>query len=237
MAKSKKSKDQNTEIWALVIFLLLFLFSGCSESNYDGKENFDQIHEIIPNIEYDIRYFSNDNFVGAKVDGYHAPIAFITKEAGTALVKVQDELNQVGLGLKIFDAYRPQKGVDHFVRWGAVVADTLTKQKYYPNIKKANVFELGYVAKRSGHSRGSTLDLTIINLKTKVELDMGSPWDFFSEISHHDSPLVNDQQTENRDELRSVMLKYGFKEYANEWWHYTLKDEPYPEIYFDFDIK
>ena len=203
----------------------------------NGKANFDQINQIIPNIEYDIRYFSKDNFVGARVDGYLAPIAFITKEAGAALIKVQEELNRDGLGLKIFDAYRPQKGVDHFVRWGKVAEDTVTKSKYYPNINKANVFELGYVATKSGHSRGSTVDLTIIDLQTKVEMDMGSPWDFFGEISHHDSPLVNAQHTANRNKLLSIMLKHGFKQYDNEWWHYTLMDEPFPDTYFDFDVK
>lgn len=221
----------------LAIFLILGGLISCSEPEGDGKENFVKIHEVIHNVIYDIRYYSTDNFVGAKVDGYLAPIAFITKAAGDALMKVQNELNNEGLGLKIFDAYRPQKGVDHFVRWAALPSDTLTKSKYYPNINKANVFDLGYVATKSGHSRGSTLDLTIIYLESKEALDMGSPWDYFGEISHHDSPLVNAQQTANRNKLRSIMLMYGFKQYDNEWWHYTLKKEPFPETYFNFDVK
>jgi len=220
------------------LLLLVFILTlSCTNSQKNGKEHFDQIDQVISNVEYDIRYFSNDNFMGTRVDGYLAPVAFITKEASAALVKVQEELNKDGLGLKIFDAYRPQKAVDHFVRWGSLAADTINKEKYYPNINKANVFDLGYVAKKSGHSRGSTVDLTIIDLKTKTELDMGSPWDFFGEISHHDSPLVNEKHTINREKLRSVMLKYGFKQYAKEWWHYTLKDEPFPDTYFDFDVK
>jgi D-alanyl-D-alanine dipeptidase len=221
----------------LSIVLMILICFACSKIADDGKSNFVQIHEIIQGVDNDIRYFSEDNFVGAKVDGYMSPIAFITKEAGIALIKVQEELKKDGLGLKVFDAYRPQKGVDHFVRWGSVPEDTITKAKYYPNINKSKVFELGYVAKKSGHSRGSTIDLTIINLESKVELDMGSPWDFFGEISHHNSPLVNDINTANRNKLRTVMLKHGFKEYANEWWHYTLKNEPFPDTYFDFDVK
>jgi D-alanyl-D-alanine dipeptidase len=219
------------------VLLILICLISCSEPKQDGKENFVQVHEVIPNVVYDIRYYSTDNFVGAKVDGYLAPIAFITKKASAGLVQVQNELNIEGLGLKIFDAYRPQKGVDHFVRWGAIPSDTLTKEKYYPEIKKANVFDLGYVATKSGHSRGSTLDLTIINLDSKKALDMGSPWDYFGEISHHDSPLVSQQQTANRNKLRSIMSKYGFKQYDNEWWHYTLNDEPFPVTYFNFDVK
>lgn len=229
-------KNPSTKLITSVILVLIALVN-CTEPSKQGKENFVKIHEVIPNVVYDIRYYSTDNFVGARVDGYLAPIAFITKEAGIRLNQVQTEINNEGLGLKIFDAYRPQKGVDHFVRWGAIPSDTITKAKYYPNINKANVFDLGYVATKSGHSRGSTLDLTIVDLETKQELDMGSHWDFFGEISHHESPLVNEQQTTNRNKLRNIMLKYGFKQYDNEWWHYTLKEEPFPDTYFDFDVK
>lgn len=219
---------------------LIVLFSNCQSGTNDptqDKSGFVQIHEAIPNIVYDIRYFSTDNFVGARVDGYHKATAYLSKEAAEALKKVQTALNEEGLGLKIFDAYRPQKAVNHFVRWGSVVADTLTKAKYYPEIEKARVFELGYVAKKSGHTRGSTLDLTIVYLDTKEEMDMGSGWDFFGEISHHDSPLVGDVHTANRNKLRNLMKKHGFKEYKNEWWHYTLADEPYPNTYFNFDVE
>lgn len=222
---------------AFLLVLVIISCSGQSESSGSVHEGFTQIHKIIPNVVYDIRYYSSDNFVGARVDGYLKPVAYITKEAAEALKRVQAELNDEGLGLKVFDAYRPQKAVDHFVRWGSVASDTLTKQRYYPEIRKDRVFELGYVARRSGHTRGSTIDLTIVDLETKEELDMGSPWDFFGAISHHDSPLVDSGHTASRNKLRNVMHKHGFKEYANEWWHYTLKDEPYPETYFDFDVK
>ncbi|MCE7991900.1 MAG: M15 family metallopeptidase [Roseivirga sp.] len=220
------------------LFITLVIAVSCSSRNAKkGHDGFVQIHEAIPDVAYDIRYYSTDNFVGARVDGYLKPTAYISLEAASALKEVQTELNREGLGLKVFDAYRPQKAVDHFVRWGEVVSDTLTKAKYYPEIDKVRVFELGYVAKRSGHTRGSTIDLTIINLVTKEELDMGSPWDFFGPISHHDTELVGEFHTANRNKLRTLMLKHGFKEYANEWWHYTLKDEPYPDTYFDFDIE
>lgn len=233
------STNKRKAPFIIVISALFVLISivKCTNPSEKGKENFVKIEEVIPNAVYDIRYYSSDNFVGTRVDGYLAPIAFITKEAGDRLIQVQKELNDEGLGLKIFDAYRPQKGVDHFVRWGAIPADTITKTKYYPNINKTNVFDLGYVATKSGHSRGSTIDLTIVNFETKQELDMGSPWDFFGEISHHDSPLVNKDQSANRNKLRTIMLKYSFKEYDNEWWHYTLKKEPFPATYFNFDIK
>lgn len=202
-----------------------------------GREGFVYLDKQIPNIELDIRYFSSDNFVGQKVDGYQEPTALFTIEAAKALMKVQAELNKEGLGLKVFDAYRPQKAVNHFVRWAKVQSDTLTKAKYYPEVRKANVFKLGYVASRSGHSRGSTVDLTIIDLKTKRELDMGSGWDFFGEISWHASKEVTSEQKANREKLRKVMSKYGFKSYSKEWWHYTLRDEPYPDRYFDFDVE
>lgn len=223
-----------------IIPLLAVLFIGVScgtQKTKSGHEGFVQIHEVIPEVVYDIRYYSADNFVGARVDGYLKPTAYISSEAAKALKEVQLALNQEGLGLKVFDAYRPQKAVDHFVRWGEIVSDTLTKTKYYPEINKARVFELGYVAKRSGHTRGSTIDLTIINLDTKEEMDMGSPWDFFGAISHHDTELVGEFHTVNRNKLRNLMRKHGFKEYANEWWHYTLKDEPYPDTYFDFNVE
>lgn len=220
------------------LLTILFVSLSCgSKKPQSGHQGFVQIHKVIPDIVYDIRYYSSDNFVGARVDGYIKPIAYFSREAAKALWDVQSELKQQGLGLKVFDAYRPQKAVDHFVRWGAVTGDTLTKSKYYPEIKKARVFELGYVAKRSGHTRGSTIDLTIVNLETKEEMDMGSPWDFFGAISHHDTDLVGEFHTTNRNKLRSLMTKYGFKEYANEWWHYTLKDEPYPDTYFDFNVE
>ncbi len=220
--------------WSFIFLVLLLSCQSQQDSTLD-KSGFEQIKAVIPDITYDIKYATQDNFVGTVVDGYSDQSAYITKEALKALVNVQSELNSAGLGIKVFDAYRPQKAVDHFVRWGKIEMDTLTKAKYYPQINKSEVFALGFVATRSGHSRGSTIDLTIINLESKQELDMGSPFDFFGDISHHDSPLVNEEQTNNRNVLRQVMINHGFKPYANEWWHYTLIDEPFPDTYFNFD--
>lgn len=203
----------------------------------DGREYFIDLQEVIPDVVLDIRYCSTDNFVGAKVEGYLQPKALLTRQAADVLRKVQAELKQEGLGLKIFDAYRPQKGVNHFVRWAKVPGDTLTKQKYYPEVKKADVFKLGYVASRSGHSRGSTLDLTIVDLQTGKETDMGSGWDFFGEISWHATDQISPIQKANRQKLKVLMDRYGFRAYSKEWWHYTLRNEPFPDRYFDFDVE
>ena len=218
-------------LWTLLILIVL----SCSAQ--DGREHFVYLDEAIPDIVLDIRYASRDNFVGAPIDGYHRPVALLTREAATALKKVQDTLRPLGLGLKVFDAYRPQKAVDHFARWMQNPADTLTKHRYYPDVRKADVFDLGYVASRSGHSRGSTLDLTLIETATGKEVDMGSPWDFFGEISWHASDQVTTSQKANRQKLKNIMSHCGFRPYAKEWWHYTLRNEPYPDTYFDFDVE
>ena len=203
----------------------------------DGRGGFVYIHDVIPDAILDVRYFSSDNFMGTRVDGYHKAVILLSRPAATALANVQSELAQQGLGLKIFDGYRPQKAVDHFVRWSGDPTDTLTKQTYYPNLPKDRLFELGYIARKSGHTRGSTLDLTLVELASGEELDMGGSWDFFGDISHHDSPLVDTRETANRELLRAAMVRHGFAPYANEWWHYTLKNEPYPDTYFNFDVE
>jgi len=220
-------------------FLLLSFHFGIvlSLAAQSGRAYFVDVQAEIPTIALDIRYFTTDNFVGTRVDGYLAPKAFLTKQACAALANVQAELGKEGLSLKIFDAYRPQKGVNHFIRWAKDPADTLTKQKYYPQVNKKDVFKLGYVASRSGHSRGSTVDLTIIELSTGQELDMGSGWDFFGEISGHAYTNLSATQRANRLKLKTVMEKYGFRAYSKEWWHYTLRNEPFPETYFDFEVE
>lgn len=220
---------------AIVIGIFALGLEGCSPQ--DARQDFVYLQDAIPNIVLDVRYFSNDNFVGARVDGYRDATILLSKPAADALANVQHELNARGLGLKVFDAYRPQKAVDHFVRWSEDPSDTKTKEKYYPDLPKDRLFDLGYIAHKSGHTRGSTLDLTIVELASGQELDMGSSWDFFGDISHHDSTLVDDEATANRDLLRDVMVRNGFLPYANEWWHYTLAGEPYPDTYFDFDVE
>jgi len=201
----------------------------------DAKD-FLELKKEIPSIELDIRYYGSNNFIGKPIDGYLAPKAILTKEATLALKKVQKELKTFSLGLKIFDAYRPQKAVDHFVRWGKDLADIKMKEVFYPNVEKKNLFKEGYIAKHSGHSRGSTVDLTIIDLNSKTELDMGSSFDLFGKLSWVAYKNITAQQRANRMLLHIIMLKHGFKSYAQEWWHFTLKNEPYKE-YFNFNIE
>ena len=195
-----------------------------------------ELKKEIPSIELDIRYYRSDNFIGKPITGYLAPKAILTKQATLALKKVQTELKTFSLGLKIFDAYRPQKAVDHFVRWGKDLTDIKMKDSFYPNVEKKNLFKEGYIAEHSGHSRGSTVDLTIIDLESKTELDMGSSFDFFGTPSWVYYKHITPQQRANRMLLHTIMLKHGFKSYAQEWWHFTLKNEPYRK-YFDFDVE
>ena len=188
----------------------------------------------------DIRYATNRNFVGATVDGYERGRAIVTIEAARALRAVAAELFQEGLGLKVFDAYRPQRAVNHFVRWAQDTAETVTKAEYYPDLPKAALFEQGYIALQSGHSRGSTVDVTLMKRTANQEweeVDMGSAWDFFGEISHPSSDAVTAPQKANRDRLRDIMIKHGFAPYEKEWWHFTLTNEPYPDTYFDFPVR
>ena len=223
------------------VFLAVTMFAvGCSQLSprqHDGRDGFVYVHDVIPDVVLDVRYHSTDNFMGTVVDGYRADVILISKPAADALARVQADLQRQGYGLKVFDGYRPQTAVNHFVRWSENPADTLRKKTYYPDLPKDRLFELGYIARKSGHTRGSTLDLTVVDRASGDELDMGSSWDFFGEISHHDSPLVDDQATANRELLRQTMVRHGFVPYANEWWHYTLANEPYPDTYFDFYVE
>ncbi|NLO96645.1 MAG: M15 family metallopeptidase [Peptococcaceae bacterium] len=194
------------------------------------------VTDEIPTAILEIRYFSEDNFAGAVIDGYQAPKAILTKAAAQALKKAADDLYEQGYYIKIFDAYRPQRAVDHFIRWAQDLDDTKMKEKYYPDLDKSVLFELGYIAEKSGHSRGSTVDLTLVDIATGEELDMGSGFDFFGEISHHGTDLITEEQEKNRNILRDAMVSAGFEVYPEEWWHYKLKDEPYPDTYFDFPV-
>ena len=200
-------------------------------------ENFVYVKDIIPDIALEIRYCGSNNFIGRPVDSYRNSLAILTKPAAKALAQVQEELKKQGYRLKIFDAYRPQSAVNQFVKWAKDEADTLNKANFYPEIDKRNLFTLGYIASRSGHSRGSTVDLTIIDAETGEELDMGSPYDFFGSISSHNSDEISKEQKENRRMLKHIMIKNGFRPYPEEWWHYTLRKEPYPDTYFDFPVE
>ncbi len=190
-----------------------------------------------PRIVTEVRYFSSDNFVGERIDGYLVPRVYITSAAYQGLLGVADDLEAFGLGLKIFDAYRPQQAVNHFVRWAEDINDTRMKARYYPSVDKSNLFRDGYIAARSGHSRGSTVDLTIVDLASGEELDMGTPWDFFDLRSWGASTDVTAEQRANRALLRSTMTKHGFSPITTEWWHFTLVNEPYPETFFNFPVE
>jgi D-alanyl-D-alanine dipeptidase len=218
--------------------LLLFLLI-CSLSIYSQNlpEGFSYLSDIDSTIETELRYITHNNFLGKPVDGYDKDVMIVSTKAGKAIKEVQSKLAEFGLSLKVFDAYRPQRAVDHFVRWAKVLNDTLTKRKYYPNVDKKDLFKLDYIASKSGHTRGSTVDLTIIDKTTGKELDMGSGFDFFGTPSHPFYPKLTQKQRANRLLLRNLMLEAGFKPYAKEWWHFTLKNEPFPNTYFDFPIK
>ena len=225
-----------------LLFTALIIFSGCAglQKTQNAKnipDGFEYITDVVPDVVLEIRYYSTYNFVGTRVDDYVSPVAIISKEAADALKLANDTLRGQGYALKVFDAYRPQGAVSHFMRWAADEHDLLTKDYFYPEIEKSRLIPEGYIAERSGHSRGSTVDLTIIDMKTGKELDMGSPFDFFGEISHHGTALITKEQAGNRLILKTAMEKAGFKPYDEEWWHYTLIDEPYPDTYFSFPVK
>lgn len=219
------------------LFLILFFFATFFVVAQKLPKGFSYVKDIAPTIKKELRYCSHNNFLGVPVDGYEESVLITSTKTAKALKKVQDQLFKKGLSLKVFDAYRPQTAVNHFVRWARIPNDTLTKKDYYPTLNKRNLFKLGYIATKSGHSRGSSIDLTIVNLKTDKELDMGSPYDFFGKISHPYYPKLTKLQKQNRMLLRKVMLANGFRPYKNEWWHFTLNNEPFPKTYFDFPIK
>ncbi len=222
----------------------------------DQSDKFVTLTDAVPDAILEIRYFSTYNFVGKRVDGYMEPTALMTKRAADSLRAVSDEAVALGYRLKIYDAYRPQKAVDHFVRWAADIPDTAMKAYFYPDLHKDVLFEQDYIAAKSGHTRGSTVDLTLFDMKTEKELDMGGTFDWFGPESHPDfcgnpstgkytgnnrkSPAgrsITPEQFANRMLLRRLMLKHGFKPIDSEWWHFTLKDEPFPATYFKFPVR
>ena len=192
--------------------------------------------DYVPGIIQEIRYYSTFNFVGDRINGYEEPVALTTVEAARALISVANELNVKGYRLKIFDAYRPANAVSHFVYWGLEDQDLRMKPYFYPDLEKQELFNQGYIAAKSSHSRGSTVDLTLFDMNAGKDVDMGSPFDFFGEISHPDYKGITEQQYRNRMLLQSAMVRNGFTTIDCEWWHFTLKDEPYPDTYFEFPV-
>ncbi len=249
-------------IAVLIITALCFpQFTPISTAADKIPEGFVDIKEVIPEIQLDIRYCGAHNFVGERVDGYLAPKCILTNEAAEALLNVQKELEPFSLTLKVYDCYRPQRAVDHFVRWAKEIDNTKTKKEFYPTVDKKNLFKDGYIDSKSGHSRGSTLDLTIVPFPASKQqdyipgqklsacylpankrfrdnsIDMGTGFDCFHELSHTANKNIGQQQKINRLLLKTLMEKHGFKNYDLEWWHFTLKNEPYPYTYFDFSIE
>ena len=206
-----------------------------SDLAYDSS-GFVVLADYVPHIVQEIRYYSTYNFIGERIDGYEEPRALLTKEAARALKAVSNEMIVRGYRLKVFDAYHPACAVKHFVLWGIEDQDIRMKPYFYPDLQKQELFEKGYIAKKSSHSRGSTVDLTLLDMSTGGELDMGSPFDLFSVVSHPDYKGITEQQYENRMMLQRVMVRSGFEPIDCEWWHFTLKDEPYPDTYFEFPV-
>jgi D-alanyl-D-alanine dipeptidase len=217
--------------------LIAFVLISTALFSQKLTKGFVYLATIDTTITSELRYITHHNFIGKPIDGYLKNIIIVTRPTAKSLRNIQQQLLPLHLRLKIYDAYRPQQAVNHFVRWAKVLKDTLMKREYYPDVPKTRLFELGYIAAKSGHTRGSTVDLTLINTKTNKELDMGSPYDFFGEESHPYYKNITDLQKKNRLFLREIMLDNGFVPYDSEWWHFTLKNEPFPETYFNFPIR
>ena len=249
---------------------LLFLICGIvlmACQNNKGKSDtittptndtsqFVTLTDIVPDAILEIRYFGTYNFVGTRIDGYEEPTALLTRQAADSLRAVSDDVKALGYRLKIYDAYRPQKGVDHFMRWAENIPDTMMKRYFYPDLDKSVLFKQDYICEKSGHTRGSTLDLTLFDMRTEKEVDMGGTFDWFGPESqpdfcgnpetgeytgdNHKSPTkksITREQFANRMILRKAMLRNGFKPFDSEWWHFTLKDEPFPDTYFTFPVR
>lgn len=219
-----------------LVFAVGAAVASSGSSNYKPPK-FVYLEEIAPNIRQEVRYATSNNFLGEAVDGYRAARVLVTRPAADALKDVQQALEAYGLGLKIYDGYRPQRAVDHFIRWAKDPDRQDTKARYYPEVDKEDLLRKGYLAEMSGHSRGSTVDVTILSLDNGMELDMGTGFDHFGPKSWVHSSRITAQQRANRMLLQNLMQQHGFVPLEQEWWHFTLKDEPYPDTYFDFIIE
>ena len=228
----------------LSLLLLCLLLLSCSTNSREVRPEEDAsqfvvLTDVVPDVILEIRYYGTYNFVGTRIDGYEEPTALLTRQAADSLKAVSDDVIKQGYRLKIYDAYRPQKAVDHFVRWAEDINDTLMKSYFYPDLDKSVLFPQEYICLKSGHTRGSTLDLTLFDMTTEKEVDMGGTFDWFGPESHPDfcGNPITPEQFQNRMILRQAMLRHGFKPFDTEWWHFTLKDEPFPDTYFTFPVK
>jgi D-alanyl-D-alanine dipeptidase len=241
--------------YSVKILVTLLFFSSCQFENKRGNtqllhkkvtpknesidppEGFVYLQNQLEDLKVEPRYYSNNNFVGDTIDGYLSVKYMISKVAYDSLNKVAEEVRMDAYGLKVFDAYRPQQAVDHFVRWAKNLSDTAMKSEYYPEVDKKDLFALGYIAEKSSHSRGSTVDITLYSLLDNSEIDMGSQWDYFGPRSGYGFSDLSDRQKANRAYLRKVMVKHGFKPLQEEWWHFTLKNEPFADTSFNFPVQ
>ncbi len=210
--------------------MLLILIFALQTAALALPANFVYLSDVGPGIKQDIRYYSTHNFIGKRIAGYQAPRCILTRDTAMALAAIQKILKKRSLSLLVYDCYRPQSAVDNFVAWSKNPLDQKNKMAYYPHIDKPDLFKEGYIASRSGHTRGSTVDLTI------VTLNMGTHFDFLDPLSNPLSPHVTGKPKQNRMLLRKLMLQHGFVPLTTEWWHFTLKDETYPDTYFDFPV-
>lgn len=219
---------------------LFLLAAGCAQAPAADEPRLVSLAELAPGVDLALRYAGPDNFVGAPIDGYEAPVCLLSLRAAQALAAVQQDLAAEGLGLRVFDCYRPQRAVAHFARWARDLADQRSKPAYYPRVEKAALFSEGYIAERSGHSRGSTVDLTLLERRPDGglrEVDMGTEFDLFDPRSHTESLEMSEAQLAARLHLRTAMTRRGFRNLALEWWHYTLEHEPFPDTYFDVPVR
>ena len=233
------AKSIMKKIFPLIVAINFVLPTGANAmTNSADSSGFVVLSDVVPDIIQEIRYYSTYNFIGDRINGYEEPCALMTKEAAAALKEVAEDLRSKGYRLKVYDAYRPQMAVDNFMAWAKDFNDTRMKKYFYPELSKDVLFPQGYIAEHSGHSRGSTIDLTLFDMKTGKEVDMGGTFDYFGERSHPDyKGDLTKKQIANRKILRDAMLRHGFKPLDTEWWHFTLKDEPYPDTYFTFPVR
>lgn len=217
--------------------LYLLTFMAMNVFAEERPDDFVYVTETIPSLQQDIRYFGSNNFVGRPINGYKKPVCILTNAATHALLKVQTALNKKNLGLLVYDCYRPQMAVNDFIQWSQQSEDERMKELFYPRIDKRDLFKMNYIARRSGHTRGSTVDLTLVNLQNNQVLDMGTPFDYLDPLSHPDNRDITVTQFKNRMLLRSLMIKFGFMPIKTEWWHFSLKNEPYKNTYFNFFVE
>jgi D-alanyl-D-alanine dipeptidase len=220
---------------ALALALLLLAQPGQAQAPLPPR--FVDAGAVVDGLVVDMRYFGDQNFVGERIDGYERARCVLSAPAASALAAVQHDLAARGLGLKVFDCYRPQRAVAQFVRWAQRIDDVKRKREFYPDVDKRDLFKEGYISERSGHSRGSTVDLTLVRRADGRELDMGSPFDFFSPKSWPSDTSVGGEAQTNRALLAAAMTGGGFRSYDKEWWHFTLVNEPFPDTYFDFPVR